>query len=76
MDFCGCGSGKRYKKCCQVRLNAPFIGPELPPPPPLTAEEKQAAKQREMNAKLELAMIMAIAQPAIDHFGWQDRMLR
>lgn len=53
-DFCPCGSGKKYKKCC---LNKPE---EVLEKPAASPEEKE--RRKEITSKmLALSSIMAIA---------------
>lgn len=59
--YCGCGSGKTFRKCCETTLNRLEIGPMLPPAPPPTEEEKRAAKARELEFRLKMTTLMAFA---------------
>lgn len=65
---CGCGSNKKYKKCC---LHADWPewrdGPKPPPPEPKTPEQ-EAAKAREMRRRMMRLQSMAsvLVPPGLD----------
>lgn len=48
-DPCPCGSGKKYKKCCMNRDNAPRGGGIFDGPPVLTGREKHVSRLYEMS---------------------------
>jgi len=55
---CECGSGRKQKRCHP--FGAPALGPEPEPPKPLTAEQRAAARRRDMEVRATLAGIIAV----------------